>query len=601
MATRVYFLVLLTFATTRIYNWDYKEIPLSRNEPSGLEFDYIIVGGGTAGSVLANRLSEDPNVTVLVLEAGGNDDYPGIHVPAIYRGLKETSVDWKYRSNPQVGACESFEKNAARWPMGKTLGGTSSIGGMIYSRGSKSDYDFWEESGAEGWGFIEVLPYFKKAEHCLFASIPDETFQGFSGPIPTSNSKWTSDPAELFLEAGKELGYSRMEYNVESEVGFSKTLMTVKSGSRFSAAQAYLHPARQRRNLFVRTDTRVRNIVFDKTLRATGVEYFDNEIFQDSVYHARKEVILSSGAVETPHTLMVSGIGPSSLLSRYKLPVLKDLPGVGKNLQDHVMVAMEYWLDVSVARQLNLLTPEGLSNLRSKFVYSLFGSGPLGSAPMEAVAFLPTENSSVADVQVLFSGGTVPLEDYEHSGFASQGVNQLLGHDPFSDDPPKGYTFFVSSLHPKSRGEIVFDFEDPLFPPFINPQYLTKNQDVDGLLKGIRKVEEIVQTSALKKIGGFPSLKNAKSPYPFGTDKFWEWYIRHATWTLYDYCGTCKMGAESDPMSVVDSRLRVRGVSGLRVVDASVLPSLPSGGLLGPVIMLAEKAADMIKEDRTRN
>ena len=599
MASRLYVLILLTMVVARINIWDYSDIPLSMNEPKEMEYDYIIVGGGTAGSVLANRLSEDSNITVLVLEAGGRDDHHDIHVPALCRNLKQSTVDWKYRSNPLVGACEAFEKSSSWWPVGKTLGGTSSINGMVYTRGSKADYDMWEESGGDGWGFNTVLPYFKKAESCLFGDI-DSGYRGFSGPIPITKSTWISDPAKLFLKAGRELGYSKMDYNGESQIGFFQSQVTVSEGVRYSASRAYLHPARERKNLFIRTGVRVRNIVFDDNLRATGVQYLVNEVFQDTIYKARKEIILSSGAVESPHTLLVSGIGPADLLTKYGVRVLKDLPGVGKNLQDHVTVAMEYWVDSSIAKQLTLMTTDILSQLKSKLDYTIFGHGPLAAVPMETVAFLPIANDSSPAVQVLFTGGTVPLKDYEDSGFASQALNQILGHSPFSEEPPQGYTFFPSLLHPKSRGEVVFDRESHLFPPSINPNYLSDQEDVAVLLKGVRWVEEIVNTSAFKEIGGFPSFRNTKCSYKFGTDMFWEWYIRRGTWTQSDYCGTCKMGSPSDPMTVVDSRLRVMGVSGLRVVDASVIPTIPSGGLLAPVVMIAEKAADMIKEDRAR-
>ena len=614
MWTRASFLAVLAFIALKVKRWEYGDIPLSLNAPVGLEYDYIIVGGGTAGCVLANRLTEDPEVSVLLLEAGGPDDHPYISVPAFYNKLRESYLDWSYRTSPHQDACISFEKLSSWWPVGKTLGGTSSINGMIYARGNKEDYNSWERGGAEGWNYEAVLPYFQKAERCLFADV-DERYHGFSGPIPISKSNFLSDPAQLFLDAGQEMGYKELDYNGDSQVGFSQSQLTVDSGERYSAATAYLHPSRWRRNLFIKTNVRVRNILFDEG-RASAVQVFDNEVFQPTPYRAKREVILSAGTVESAHLLLASGVGPSDLLKPAGVTVVKDLPGVGKNLQDHIMVPMEYWLDADVANKLELLTEETISSAWSSLEYYLLGEGPLAASTMEAVAFvnLEKQNGSIAnskpssvsnptstaipDIQLHFSGGIIPLDNYKNAGFNSQAVNQMFGYEPFSGSLIRGYVIFPSLLHPKSRGEVVFDWEDPFMPPTINSRYLSDDSDVKTLLKGIRFVQKLVNTSTLGKIGGFLSVRNAKCSYDFDTDKFWEWYIRHATWSLSHYAGTCKMGSPEDMMAVVDPKLRVIGVDGLRVVDASVIPTLPSGDTQAAVVMIAERAADFIKEDR---
>lgn len=615
MWLRASFLVVLAFIALRVKRWEYSDIPLSLNAPVGLEYDYIIVGGGTAGCVVANRLTEDPEISVLLLEAGGPDDHPYISVPAFYNKLRESYLDWSYRTSPHENACMSFENLASWWPVGKTLGGTSSINGLIYARGNKEDYNSWERGGAKGWSYEAVLPYFQKAETCLFAE-GDKRYHGFSGPIPISKSDFMSDPAQLFLAAGEEMGYKEVDYNGESQVGFSQSQLTVGSGVRYSAAKAYLHPARWRKNLFIKTNVRVRNILFNEEKRAFGVQVFDNEVLQANPYRAKREVVLSAGTIESAHLLMVSGVGPSELLEPAGVPVVKELPGVGKNLQDHVMVPMEYWVDAEVADKMQLLTEEALSSTWSSLEYLLLGRGPRAASTLEAVAFVnfdktnvsnPTSKPSsvpiptstaIPDIQLHFSGGIISLDNYKNAGFNSQAVNQMFGYEPFSDSIIRGYVIFPSLLHPKSRGEIVFDWEGPFMPPAIKASYLSDENDVKDLLKGIRFVQKLVNTSALGKIGGFLSAKNAKCSYKFDTDKFWEWYIRHATWSLSHYAGTCKMGSVEDEMAVVDPRLRVIGLDGLRVVDASVLPTLPSGNTQAAVVMVAERAADFIKEDR---
>ena len=610
MWLRASFLLVLAFLVVRIKIWDYSDIPLSLNAPVGLEYDYIIVGGGTAGCVLANRLTEDPEVSVLLLEAGGPDDHHHISVPALYNKLRESSLDWSYRTSPHENACISFEKMASWWPVGKALGGTSSINGMIYARGNKEDYNSWERGGAEGWSYEAVLPYFQKAERCLFAG--DKRYHGFSGPIPITKSQFMSDPARLFLAAGEEMGYKKLDYNGESQIGFSQSQLTVGDGVRYSAAKAYLHPARWRKNLFIKTNVRVRNVLFNEN-RAVGVQVFDNEVFQANPYRAKREIVLSAGTIESAHLLLASGVGPTDLLESAGVTVIKDLPGVGKNLQDHIMVPMEYWIDAEVADKLSLLTAEALSSPWSTLEYYLLGRGPLAASTMEAVAFVNLERqngsppSSVAipsstaipDLQLHFSGGIIPLDNYKNAGFNSQAVNQMFGYEPFSGSTIRGYVLFPSLLHPKSRGEVVFDWEDPFMPPTINSRYLTDDNDVKTLLKGIRFVQKLVNTSALGKIGGFLSVRNAKCSYAFDTDRFWEWYIRRATWSLSHYTGTCKMGSVEDKMAVVDPKLRVMGMDGLRVVDASVIPTLPSGNTQAAVVMIAERAADFIKKDRS--
>ena len=568
------------------------------------EYDYIIVGGGSAGCVLANRLSENPNVTVLLIEAGGQDINHNIPIPLAFTQLQlDPNIDWMYTTTPQKEACISLKGQKSAWPRGKVLGGSGSIGTMMHTRGNKEDYDQWEELGAKGWSYKDLLPYFKKMESFSgFRGDPD--YHGYEGPLSVGRTNFFSPLADAFVDGGKELGFEELDYNGESQTGFSLMQTTIEGGSRCSPTQAYLHPVRHRENLFVLLDMAVRNLKLEGPDRAVGVYAVRAAQYKtgiEKLIKARKEVILSAGTVGSAKILMMSGIGPEEHLKNVPISVVRNLP-VGKNLQDHVMVPYPVILDdVPVESGISYTQPFSESFL-SILQYYLLGGGPLTSNVAEAHAFLHSgledKNKSAPDIQlILFSSMLYPhLLNIFH--FTAQGAHQLWSYQVLDAEPKSGYIIFPSLLHPQSIGDIRLDeARSPLEIPWINPNYLNGTHDVEVLLKGIRHVQRLIETKSFKSYRGRTPSKDATSPYQYDSDDFWRWYIRHATLTLYHPVGTCKMGDPSDPTTVVDPQLRVKGFKNLRVVDASIMPKIITGNTNAPVIMIAEKAADMIKKD----
>ena len=601
-------LLLAAYLVIKIGIWDPSKYPLSTL--SRTEYDYIIVGGGTAGCVLASRLSESQNVTVLLLEAGGADTRTEIHIPLAQAALFQTEVDWQYVTTPQTNACHAMQGKRSAWPAGKVLGGTGSINGMIYARGSKADYDSWEEMGAEGWGYKDVLQYFKKSEN--FMTDGDEYYHGYGGPLPVDKAKFVTAAARAFIEGGKELGYAEVDYNGgQSQIGFSLTQQTVKDGRRWSTARAFLHPVRDRENLFVVTGKSVTSLKFDGDL-VVGVYVSDTKASsltgKEEFIRAGKEVILSAGVVGSPKILMLSGIGPEQHLREVSfVQFKKDLP-VGNNLQDHVMVPVGFVAGGIPPDSGMTITKPMVESWSSTLEYLLFRSGPLSACIVEAHAFLHSgmdETSHDPDIDIEFVPGVFNLQALKDLLISPHDAVRLWGDELMEEKPVTGYTFLSALLHPKSVGEIKLDaMGSPLDPPLINPNYLVHPDDVEVLLRGVRIAQRIANTSAFdafKSKGAECTCSRTTSPFPYDSDEFWRWYIRQVTISFRHPVGTCKMGSVDDPTTVVDSRLKVKGFANLRVVDASVIPSAPSGNSYGPTIMVAEKAADMIKEDNASN
>lgn len=519
-------------------------------------FDYVIVGAGSAGCVLAARLTKDPNVRVLLLEAGGSDSVKEVRIPAAFSKLFKSDRDWNYSTE------EEPHLNGRRlyWPRGKMLGGCCSMNAMIYIRGNPADYDCWRQLGNEGWGWADVLPYFKKSENQARGA---SEFHGVGGPMNVGYPRYVSELTRAFLAGAAQLGISANEdFNGPTQDGAGLYQVTQRNGARHSVADAYLKPAMRRSNLFVRAGAHATRVLVEKG-RATGIEYARDGTVEQA--QAEREVILAAGAVNSPQLLLLSGIGPADELKKMRLPVILDLPGVGRNLQDHPMVSVGYLC----TKPVSLASAESIAN----FVYWLiFKRGPLASNVAEAGIFLRTrENLCAPDLQILFGPAY-----YVNHGFDRR-KDHCFGFGP-------------TLIAPESKGSIELRSASPFEPPAIRANYLASERDLRVMAEGVRWCREIARTKAFEPYRG----EELHPGSGIVSDDDIASFIRAGTQTLYHPVGTCKMGTDS--MAVVDPCLRVRGTDGLRVVDASVMPRIIAGNTNAPTVMIAEKAADLIRE-----
>jgi choline dehydrogenase-like flavoprotein len=525
---------------------------------ASVQFDFVVVGGGTAGAALAARLAEAPGRTVCLIEAGGRDSHPFIHIPAaVAAAIATKKLNWRFETVPQPG----MNGRKIPVPRGRVLGGCGSINGMVYFRGHPTDYDDWADSGAAGWSYAEVLPYFTRSENN--ENFPASVFHGKDGPV---NVKRVDKPNALnfaFMEALESLQFPACpDFNGPNSEGYGLRQGTMRNGRRESTATAMLRPALRRSQVALMTDAWVTKVMVEDG-RATGVRLADGRIIG-----ARAEVVLCAGAVQSPQLLMLSGIGPGEHLQSMGINVVRDVAGVGANYHDHVASPVHMETDVSESYGISLRAfPRGVWNVLE---YALARKGPLAGNVFESVAFLRTSPElSRPDVQFVF-----------------QPAKRLTTKIPFQVG--HGYAISPVTLYPKSRGTVRLATPDYAQPPLIDPQLLTAPGDIDPLIRAIRIAR---QAFAAPSFARFDGREVAPGP-DVQTDAEIDEYIRSTGYTVHHPCGTCRMG--SDDAAVVDPSLKLKGILGLRVADASVFPSIIGGNTNAPVIMVAERAADFI-------
>ncbi|MEM9330425.1 MAG: choline dehydrogenase [Pseudomonadota bacterium] len=529
-----------------------------------MEFDFLVVGAGSAGCVLANRLSANGKYTVAVLEAGGKDSSPWIHIPVGYfKTMGNPNTDWCYKTEPDPG----LNGRSIPWPRGKVLGGSSSINGLLYVRGQAADYDGWRQLGNTGWGWDDVLPFFKKAETWENNS---SDYRGTSGPLNVSPTRLKRHVVDAWIDAAENAGFKKNnDYNGADQEGVGYFQLTAKKGRRCSSAVAYLNPAKSRTNLEIFTNSQVEKLLFEGN-RVTGVEYRQGG--EIKTINVRREVVLSSGAIGSPQLLMVSGIGEQEALAKHGIELKKELKGVGKNLQDHLQARPVFKVNVpTINTEVGNIVKQAMIGVQ----YMLTRTGPMTMAASLGTGFLKTRPElATPDIQ------------FHIQPFSADSPAE--GPHPFS-----AFTASVLQMRPESAGHLALTSSDMRDYPKIHPNYLSTKLDCDTLVEGIRIARKIARCEPLKSI-----ITESHGPRDEISDDDYDGLLnwaRDTSTTIYHPTGTCKMG--NDPMAVVDERLRVNGIEGLRVADCSIMPIIVSGNTNAPAIMIGEKASDMILED----
>ncbi|KAG5892842.1 hypothetical protein JTB14_032435 [Gonioctena quinquepunctata] len=561
-------------------------------------YDFIIIGAGSGGSVVANRLTENPNWNVLLLEAG-RDETLLSDVPLMAAFQSSTGFNWGYKSEKMTTACLGLEAGKCNLARGKAVGGTSVINFMMYTRGNRVDYDRWAGMGNDGWSYKDVLPYFLKSENCTMCEEIDQGFHNNMGYLNIEHPGYESPFVKPFIKAGQDMGYRNNDPNGKFGLGFSKVQATLKNGRRCSAAKAFIKPIRNRPNLHISMQSRVTRILVDPiTSQAYGVEFLKNK--KTHAINVTKEVILSAGTFNSPHLLMLSGIGPREDLEKVDISVIRDLK-VGYNLQDHMaMSTLAFLVNESVTvSDLTVQNPIDVFNFitRGKGPYTIPGGA-------EALAFVKTKYSSAEDddypdMELVLGAGAL-------NGDVLGSFRRILGipertfqqvYLPYTEKPAFGIASVL--LKPKSRGRVTLKDSNPLHWPIISPNYYAEEADVATMVEGIKMAISIAQSDRFQAY----DTKLNKRPFPgcqdmaFGSDQYWACAVRHVSTTLGHHVGTCKMGPKDDPDAVVDPQLRIHGVTGLRVVDGSIMPNIIVGHTNAVIFMIGEKASDLIKKD----
>jgi len=578
------------------------ETQFSQDEPPEAkkilrECDFIIVGAGSAGCVVANRLSEISKWNVCLIEAGDKENTV-MDIPLIANILSFTNANWGYKTVPNGKCCLSMENEQCAFHRGKVMGGSSTINYMASTRGNRRNYDSWEEMGNAGWGYKDVLPYFLKSENMTIPELADNRkYHSTSGELSISYAPYRSAMAEAYLQAGEELGYRVIDYNGETQTGFSYIQSTTKNGTRMSASRAFLHPIKNRKNFHVIKNSLVTKLLIHPYTKTTyGVQFVRNNKTYE--VRARKEVILSAGAFNSPQLLMLSGIGPSEHLKDLNITIIQDLK-VGYNLMEHLAFATATFI---VNQSVTYIATKIMSNITGVSDYLSYHQGPF-SVPgaNEAIAFIDTRDPYNKDgnpnIELFFISAGIPSDPtyYKFLGLSDELYNAVY-------KPIEGFDCWTAVAivsQPKSRGRIMLNSTNPHDKPLIYHDFFENPEDMETQLLAIKETLKLSKTQVLQKFGSrlhdipIPACKDLE----FSSDDYWRCAAKQTSFGLWHPSGTCKMGPKSDPDAVVDSRLKVYGVKGLRVIDASIMPMIPAAHTNVPCMMIGEKGADLVKED----